>query len=179
LIIDNNNLWKQTKIRNRAKDSGKMIRTLNGRFFTAIAIALLLTGCLGGVKAPPPTHINAEIRASDDVNPDDSGRASPIVVRIYGLKSVGTFNSSDFYTLYNDEGQLGSDLVIREEVLIRPGGQKIFAREMAPEVQYLGIVAAYRQLTKSVWKESIPVPGGRTTNFSIDLNQNSIAIQFE
>ena len=155
-----------------------MTKKSKAYLLAVLTLTILLTGCIN-LKSAPPTIINAEIRASEDVNPDDTGRPSPIIVRIYSLKSVGTFNASDFYTIYNDENQLGKDLVNREEIQLRPGGQKIFSRELSPEVQYLGIVAAYRQLTQSLWKETVPVPGGRTTNFSVQLNKNTISIQYE
>ena len=129
---------------------------------------------------PPPTRINAAIRAVEEVNPDDSQRPSPIAVRIYALKSVGTFNASDFHSLYNDdEDTLGGDLVKREEMILKPGDQKVYARELPPESLYLGVVAGYRQLQNARWKASIPVPGGRTTNMTIDLNALSVSIQAE
>jgi type VI secretion system protein VasD len=67
---------------------------------TAAAVAVLTTiGCAKPAPppvAPPPLTIAAApetkvkvsmvLTASADVNPDDSGRPSPVVVRVYQLK---------------------------------------------------------------------------------------------
>jgi hypothetical protein len=47
------------------------------------------------------------------VNPDDKGRAAPILVRVYELKSEGTFESADYFSLNaNDKAAIGSDLLV-------------------------------------------------------------------
>jgi len=144
--------------------------------FTSI---LFVSACSKDVK-PSPTNINVEIKAAPTANPDGSGRASPIVVRIYALKSLGKFNTSDYYSLYSDEqAQLGGDMVSREEFHLMPGGQKIYTREVPASTLYLGVIAAFRDLDNAVWRSSIPLPGGRTTNFSVTLDNNTVSIRAE
>jgi type VI secretion system protein VasD len=45
------------------------------------------------------TRLDITITAEAGVNPDDKGRAAPIMVRIYELKSEGTFESADYFSL--------------------------------------------------------------------------------
>ncbi len=144
------------------------------------SLVILLLGCGKDVKPPPPPpKINMEIKAAAELNPDESGRPSPIVLRIYALRSLGKFNSADFYSLYSDDQQLGGDLISMEEFHLTPGGQKRYARDVSRDTLYLGVVAAYRGLDDAVWRDSIPVPGGRSSNFSVQLDANIVSIRAE
>lgn len=148
--------------------------------FSILSSTILLSGCGKDVKPPLSTRVNVEIKAAAELNPDESGRPSPVVLRIYALKSVGKFNSANFYDLYNDvQTQLGGDLVNVEEFHLTPGGQKIYVRQIPPEALYLGVIAAYRGLIDAVWRDSIPMPGGRATNFTVKLGENTVSIRAE
>ena len=57
-----------------------------------------------------------QFEASGDLNPNAEGRASPLVVRIYELKSFSIFKNADFMSLYEKDDQvLGRELVNKEE----------------------------------------------------------------
>ena len=128
----------------------------------------------------PPTLINVEVIASAKVNPNRVGRASPIVVRLYELKGLTAFNSPDFNTLYTDDiSQLGDDLINREQFIVRPGGEKIYRREVPPESHYFAAIAAYRNIERALWRASAPVPANRTTNFTVLLNPLGLSIQVQ
>jgi type VI secretion system protein VasD len=130
------------------------------------------------VPAPIPTLINVEVIASLKVNPNNINRPSPIVVRLYELKSLTAFNSADFDSLFNnDKALLGDDLVKQEQFTLRPGGQKIYRNEPSEESHYLGAVAAYRNIDRAAWRTSAPLPAHRTTNFTLLLNPLGISIQ--
>ena len=58
-----------------------------------------------------PTRMEAQVEASEDLNPDYDGQASPLVVRMYQLKSPVAFNNATFFALYDsDVAELGDDL---------------------------------------------------------------------
>lgn len=141
---------------------------------------VFITGCGKKEVKPPPTLINVEIIASEQVNPDGSGRPSPIVVRLYELKGLTAFNEADFNSLYtDDEAKIGGDLVKREQFTIRPGGQKIYSNATIAETQYLGAIAAYRDIDRAVWRAAVPVPAHRTTNFTLLLDTLELSIQVQ
>ena len=152
-----------------------------------LAVVILLSGGCGKIGSkpppattspPPPTLINVEIVASTEVNPDNSGRPSPVVVRLYELKNLSAFNAADFFTLYqNDSAVLGGDLVRREEYVLRPGGQKIYRRKTSEETRYLAIIAAFRDIDQAAWKGSLPIPANRTTNITVHLNRLGLALE--
>jgi len=150
-----------------------------------LIFALLMTAVISGCfkKDPPPTPatiINAEVLATDDINPDGEGRSSPIVVRMYELKSLGTFNTIEFFPLYNEEAAtLGDDLVYREEFSLIPGGKKLYTRTPAEDTQYLAVIAAFRKIDQATWKAAVPIPAERVTNLIIQLDRLSVSIRAE
>ena len=161
----------------------KVNKTLS-RSITLVFV-LLMTAVISGCfkKDPPPapaTIINAEVLASDVINPDGEGRPSPIVVRIFELKSLGTFNTIEFFPLYNDEdATLGGDLVYREEFSLVPGGKKLYTRTPPEDTQYLAVIAAFRKIDQATWKAAVPIPAERVTNLIIQLDSLSVSIRAE
>jgi type VI secretion system protein VasD len=162
------------------------VNKLPSRSITLI-IALLMTAVISGCSwfqdDPPPTPatiINAEVLATDVINPDGEGRPSPIVVRLYELKNLGTFNTVEFFPLYNEEEDtLGDDLVYREEFSLIPGGKKLFTRTPAADTQYLAVIAAFRDIDQATWKAAVPIPVERVTNLVIQLDRLSVSIRAE
>jgi type VI secretion system protein VasD len=162
------------------------VNKLPSRSITLI-IALLITAVISGCSwfqdDPPPTPatiINAEVLASDVINPDGEGRPSPIIVRLYELKSLGTFNTVEFFPIYNEEEDtLGDDLVYREEFSLIPGGKKLFTRTPAADTQYLAVIAAFRDIDQATWKAAVPIPVERVTNLVIQLDSLSVSIRAE
>lgn len=103
-------------------------------------------------EAKEPTKLQLKIEAAAQTNPDDSGRPSPVKVRVYELKDSNAFNEADYFSLNsNDKSVLGSDLLAREEFILRPGESKRIERKSHPQTTALGILAGYRDLN-SVWR---------------------------
>lgn len=99
------------------------------------------------------TKLDIAITAGADVNPDDKGRAAPILVRVYELKSEGAFEAADYFSLYNnDKALIGSDLLVRDEFILRPGDVKTIRRKSHPDLAAIGVVAGYRDLAQADWR---------------------------
>jgi type VI secretion system protein VasD len=122
----------------------------------SLLAALTLTVALasGCASKEAVTRVSANFTATADVNPDTAGRASPLVTRIYVLKSPSAFASADFFSLYDmDNATLGADLVQREEVLLLPGQAKKLDFALKPDARAIGVIAAYRDLNHARWRE--------------------------
>jgi type VI secretion system protein VasD len=99
------------------------------------------------------TQLDITISAASDVNPDEKGRAAPILVRVYELKSEAAFESADYFSLQNNEkAVLGGDLLTREEFIFRPGDVKTIRRKSHPELTVIAVLAGYRELAQSDWR---------------------------
>jgi len=142
-------------------------------------ITLLLAAWLGGCSyfMSDLTKVDMRIVAGGDVNPDDNGRPSPVVVRVVELKSPAVFESSEFFALYQDEAQtLGSDLVATEEFEFKPGDVQDMKFALKPESNYVGILAAYRQLDKVNWRLVLPLTIKDKNQLTVLLNRRGIEL---
>ncbi|MFQ5773092.1 MAG: type VI secretion system lipoprotein TssJ [Kiloniellaceae bacterium] len=159
------------------------------RCLSACAIALTVSGCLAGAAGsvagklidkmfePSPTRMEAKIGASEDVNPDYDGQPSPLVVRLYELKSPTSFNNAAFFALYDsDVAALGGDLQNREEIELQPGQALEIERELKPETRYIGVMAAYRDIDNAAWRAVHEVEEGATAELAIDFARLSVTI---
>jgi type VI secretion system protein VasD len=121
----------------------------------ALVVALLLSACAG---PPKPASVTGTIQASAQINPSASKRPSPLLVRIYELKSAAAFNAADFMSLYQrDQAELAADMLAKEEFVLAPGETKTFAKTLAPDTRFLGVVAAYRDLEHAKWRSVVAV----------------------
>lgn len=132
------------------------------RGLMAVAVVPLLAWFGGCAKPPPPpappppTIIKAMLTADATVNPDSRGRPSPIILRLYELKTAAAFNRADFFSLWDREKEtLGTDLVARDEVQLRPGESRTIERPADPDAQQLAVVAAYRDLERADWRGAV------------------------
>src|SRR5690554_4053408 len=102
---------------------------------------LALAGCASWFQSDI-TKLDLRLTAAADLNPDLSGRPSPLVVRLYELKAPAIFQNADFFSLYEyDREALGLDLVKTEELLLTPGQQTEIRAALAEETNYLAVLA--------------------------------------
>lgn len=143
-----------------------------------LILQLIVIGSLSGcASAPKPTLLKASITATSHLNPDAKGRASPVVVRYFELKSLAVFNGADFFSLVErDRETLGADLVAREEILLKPGETRALDRTLDPAVTHIGVVAAFRDLEHAQWRVSFVVPPQRTSQLTIRLDDRRVSI---
>jgi len=132
---------------------------------------------VAGLPAVGTTPLELTVVGGPALNPNAQGRASPVVVRIFDLASARTFESADFETLFEHADRaLKQDLVAQEEFVLRPGEIQQRDRTLAPQVQALGVAAAFRDVGHAVWHLIVPVIRGRRNFLLIDLDQNTIRL---
>jgi type VI secretion system protein VasD len=160
--------------------------------FCAIAAPAFFAGVGPAVPAQPDTPLaprrveataagatplELTIVGGPDLNPNLQGRASPVVVRIFELKSAGAFEAADYSGLFERPAEaLKDDLVAQEEFVLRPGDIQHRDRTAAPGVRLLGVAAAYRRLDLSAWRLAIPVKPGTRNLLLIDVGADKIRL---
>jgi type VI secretion system protein VasD len=148
------------------------VNLLGRRPAAALAAALLLAACAG---APKPASVTGTIQASAEVNPSASNRPSPLLVRIYELKSAAGFNAADFMSLYQrDQAQLAADMVAKEEFVLAPGETKTFAKTLAPDTRFIGVVAAYRDVEHAKWRSVVPVQPNQPQKLTVKAGELAV-----
>lgn len=139
-----------------------------------VLLVIGLTGCFGG---PSPTRIKGHIETSPDVNPDAAGQPSPVVIRLYQLRSPGPFMDADFFELYdNANATLGDNLVISEIQELQPGEAREYNTKFDPETKYLGVIAAYRDWENARWRELVSIPDKRKVHLTIKLESLTVSV---
>ncbi len=123
------------------------------------------------------TKVDMRIVVAADVNPDDTGRPSPVVVRMFELKSPSSFESAEFFAMYHDPEQtLGGDLVASEEFEFKPGDVQDLKYALKSESSYLALLAAYRQIDRVQWRLVLPVQLKAKNDLTILLNSRGIEL---
>jgi type VI secretion system protein VasD len=136
----------------------------------AIGCGLVIAACASTRSDEPPVRTKTYLQAEGDLNPDPSGRASPVVVRVFELKTDTEFAAADFYALYEREREtLGSSLLSRQEYVLKPGEKNELWLPVPRDAAYIGVVAAFRDIRTAKWRTVARAPRKRVTDtFSRD-----------
>ena len=157
------------------------MRTLRLLWLTVASLGLsvvVLSACGSDEPEPPPppeavadpTTVELLVVASPLLNPDANGRPSPVVVRLYELSAATSFNSSDFFQIYEQaENTLGADLLGTEELIIEPGDVRTVARSLKPETEALGMIVAYRFIGSAEWRAVVAVEPNQANSLTAEL----------
>jgi type VI secretion system protein VasD len=125
------------------------------RRVAAAALLAALVACKSPPPPPPPpkpTQLTASIQVSAEVNPSASRRPSPLLLRVYELKSTAGFDGADFMSLFqHEDSALGADLVNREEYVLAPGETRAF------DTRFVGVMGAFRDLDRAQWRSVVAV----------------------
>ena len=139
------------------------------------AALLALAGC--GKKATQ-VQMRVTMEAAKDLNPNSRDQPSPVVVRVYALKSEDLFKGADFFTLWDNEKQvLGGDLLTRREYEVQPGGTIDKIDPINAETTYIGVVAAFREINSATWRAIVKANKGGTNRIHIVVTRNAITIK--
>lgn len=160
---------------------------INRRWLGLILLVLLSIACNSSPEKPAKpedTAVDAKAKAiginisvSTQVNPDINERPSPIVVRVYQLKSLGSYKESDFYGLFDDyEAVLGEDLIGSEQLHLNPGDTRTLKSSVSPETQYIAVIAAFRDINQAMWRDSILIPVEKTAKLLIYVDKLSVSV---
>ncbi|RDK02446.1 type VI secretion system lipoprotein TssJ [Paraburkholderia lacunae] len=127
--------------------------------------------------APPPQLIDVTLKAAAELNPDVTGRPSPLAVRLYQLKSASKFSNADFFALFDhDNALLGADLLAREDLQIEPGASRTVVLERAREVRQVAVLAAYREVDSASWRAVVDVWAADVKRVEVRLEALGVVI---
>lgn len=141
---------------------------------TGSLIVVGLTGC-GGAPKPTPTKI--AINADAAVNPGEDGQASPVVVRVYELKSIKAFNNASYFDFDKEAETLGADLIKSSEYELVPGSSKEYKSDISSEATYVGVVASFRNIQSAQWRDSIELKKSKKNKFIIYVTGLAVRIE--
>jgi type VI secretion system protein VasD len=161
---------------------------MSGACIARVGCAVVLLGLIACHSAPPPKPVEPPvittlaIVTAPDVNPDKAGRASPVVVRLFQLRTDAEFGGAQFFRLYDGEKEaLGASLIARDEFTMNPGAQRQQELPVAPETRYFAVLAAYQD-PAAQWRAILPAPPpsakkrSKEEHLTIHLNQTAVSL---
>jgi type VI secretion system protein VasD len=133
----------------------------------AIMLAGALAACRSSAPAPPKTlDVRVTIQAAPDLNPNSTGRPSPVLLHVYQLREAAKFQNADFEgATVRAESTFGPEVVRREEQMIQPNTSTELILKVQPEARVLGVIAEYSDEANARWRAVSPVPEGGLLSF--------------
>lgn len=140
-----------------------------------VCAAAVAAGCS---RLPKPTPVSVLLIADDNINPNEAGEPSPVVVRIYELKGVKAFNNADYFDFVDDDAKtLGADLIASQEYELTPGEEEDYKREISSEATHLAVVAGFRNIQSATWRTSVELKKSKKNKFAIYFTSLAVRIQ--
>ncbi|WP_242065874.1 type VI secretion system lipoprotein TssJ [Moritella sp. F3] len=137
----------------------------------SVFILLSLTACSS-------TDVRLNLSASADLNSNNHNESLPVIVRVYQLTDVKTFRNATFDQLWKaDELILGSDLVDKKELVVKPSSNFDYEFVQADGAKYIAMFALFRNGDKNSWRWLHKLNSGALsfdTEFDIELLNNKI-----
>lgn len=146
--------------------SRRMLLTLPAALAVPLALPTILGGCAS--PPPPPATLNLTIKGGADQNPDITGKAASVAVRVFQLTNTAKFDRADVFALIEKEAAtLGTDDLASEEVVVAPGETKQITHELKAGTQFVGIIVLFRDIDNAKWKLSSPAPSTGTLTLTL------------
>lgn len=146
--------------------------------FILVATSLLL-GCATGRSKSDELHtVTVKITTTGDVNKNLDGEPSPTVIVLYQLVDIDLFNSADFFNLYqNPKTVLNNELIDQRQIIVTPNQPKTVTLQINNGTQYLGVLAAFNDITNSQWRQTVKVERKKSIIVDIQLAGSQVSIK--
>ena len=128
------------------------------------AMALSLASCTSvnskvGGFLDLDTDLQLSFVVDKSVNPDDSKVSSPLIIRMYELKSTKAFENANFIDLYERDSEVLGKTMITQQSLkpIQPSEDSTARFVLSKGTKYIGLYAEFLQYEDAKYKVIIPV----------------------
>ena len=146
--------------------AGRARRAAGAARWGAAAVLALGAGTIACAAppavAPAPCDkqvVTLDIYAADNINPNESARPRPVVVRLYQLQNdVRMLNAQYDDILLHDKDTLGTDMMKVDEVEVFPNDLVEVKFERIPEASVLCGAAMFHQPRGQSWKTFYEFP---------------------
>ena len=134
-------------------------------------------GCAGGTPTVKTTSLEFGIEADQEININTNGEPSPVVLRVYELKTRSAFEQASFFELLDgDTAKLGTDLVAKREFEVKPGEKASFKRDSPADAKHVGVIAGFREIETAQWRSVVDIVPDRENAFVIQVTALAVKI---
>lgn len=157
-------------------------------------LAVPLGGCgllrsIGLLPSPPPAPLPSPpaptdypltltISAAPDINPDPSGRASPLRLHVYADERDPQLGELGFETVFGTgtSGAGGNGSMPLATLVVAPGENTELALTPAADAVWVTVAAAYREPWSSLWTDSVRVDGKGASTVHLTLERTVLRL---
>ncbi len=127
-----------------------------------------------------PSTVSFSLVGEQDVNPNESGEASPVEFQIVMLSEDSRLLASDYDQITADLPKaLAKNYLDHQDYTLLPGQFKYLpAAELDKKTRFIGVVARYADPDSTQWRKVIPVKStGRHYQVLVHLRMNEVDLQ--
>lgn len=118
--------------------------------------------------------INVELTVGSNLNPDSSGRPSPVELKLFQLTNDSKFIGASVVELLQDsDAALSADIISFDQTMVFPGESKEYELVVDKNADFIGVFAAFQDEGESS-KKIIDMTGGWFKDICITLNENQL-----
>jgi type VI secretion system protein VasD len=139
------------------------------------AATLALARC--AAPPPPPAVLTLTVAAGADQNPNPSGQPAAVKLFLFQLSATGKFESADVFALVERaQATLGQDMAAVEDISVAPGETRTLERQLKHDVQFLGVVALFRDIDRAKWRAIAPVAVSGPTKLTLKTAGTTVTL---
>jgi len=133
------------------------------RFYKMLAMVAMLSAISACTSVGEVLDLDTDLRLNFDVsanvNPDDLQKPSPVIVRMYELKSADVFQGANFIDLYEDDKNvLAQDLVAVQRLkYLKPSEQRVENFVLSKDTKFIGLFVEFLKYQDAKYKIVVPV----------------------
>lgn len=128
---------------------------------TSMVVNFMFNPAAVPAVAATKRNLQLLVQAQRSLNTDASNASASLALRVYVLRDASGFEKASFDSLYEDDAAtLGSNVLLRENLYLRPGEARELALELSGDARALGIFGAFREIEHSQWRAILPLPAG-------------------
>jgi len=126
------------------------------------------------------TDLSLTFIVDADINPDDKKIPSPLIIRMYELRSPNMFKKSNFIDIYEKDAEiLGADMIAKKRLkYMEPGETRETSFVLSNETKYVGLYAEFLEYKDAEYKLVIPIAQTNVISSSAEIRLSGNKMYF-
>ncbi len=136
-----------------------------------------LSACASPGPPPRETPTKITVRADANINPNQSGVPSPVVIKLYDLKAQTNFMARLLRAVRQRHCRLGPEMLSKEVVEIVPGTTQEVDHTITGDVKYLGVIAGFRDISSAQWRSIVELTPAKTNYLLVTVTSLAVTVE--
>ncbi|KWT65630.1 hypothetical protein APY03_7407 [Variovorax sp. WDL1] len=144
---------------------------------TSMVVNFMFNPGAAPALASAKRNLQLLVQAQRSLNTDARNASASLALRVYVLRDASGFEKASFDSLYDDdEATLGSNVLVRESLYLRPGEARELALELSGDARALAVFGAFREIERSQWRAILPLPVGTLERVRVDAQARQLQL---